>query len=117
LWRAAARRFLTLLAILVAVAVALGAVLGLVTGSSLNRSISLVFYGAGAFLVAGGFVFGIRGPYRSVSDEGTIRVGRRLQRVTPEERQESVNITVLLVVLGFVMLAIGAAVDTRYELI
>jgi hypothetical protein len=117
MYAAAARRFLTLLGVISCLAVVLGGLLGLITGNSLNRSISLAFYGAGAFLVAGGFVFGVRGPYRSVSDEGTIRVGRRLQRVSPEEQRESINITVLLVVLGFVLLAIGAAIDDRYQLI
>jgi hypothetical protein len=114
---AAARRFLVLLGIISALAVVGGGLLGLVTGTSLNRSISLGFYCAGAFLVAGGFVLGVRGPYRAELDEGTIRVGRRLRRVSPEERRESVNITVLLVVLGIVALAIGAAIDDRYRLI
>jgi hypothetical protein len=114
---AAARRFGILLGIVSAAALVVGVLLGLLAGSSLNRSISLAFYGAGAFLVAGGFVLGIRGPYRAESDGGTVRVGRRLRSVTAEEARESVNITVLLVVLGIVLLAVGAAVDTRYELI
>ncbi len=114
---AAARRFLTLLGIVSAAVVVCGGLLGLLTGSSLDRSISLGFYVAGAFLVSGGFVLGIRGPYRAETDEGTFRVGRRLRRTSPEEARESVNITVLLVVLGLVLLAVGTAVDSRYELI
>jgi hypothetical protein len=116
-WVAAARRFSGLLGTIAGAAVVVGAALGLLTGTSLNRSISLAFYIAGAFLVAGGFVLGIRGPYRPEPHETSVRIGRRLRRTTPEEAREAVNLTVLLVVLGLVLLAIGTAIDSRYQLI
>lgn len=115
--RAAARRFVTLLAVTTAIILVGSIGLGLLLDSSLNRSISLGFYGVGAFFVVGAFALGNRGPYRSANEEGTIRVGRRLRRATPEEMRESVNMTVLLVALGFVLLAAGAAIDSRYELV
>jgi hypothetical protein len=115
--RAAARRFVVLLVLIGGGGVVLALAVGLLLGSSVNRSVSLGLYLAGAFLLVGGFLLGNRGPMRRVGEGGPASFGRAVRRASPEEMRDSVNITVLLVVLGFVLLALGAAVDTRYELL
>jgi hypothetical protein len=116
--RAAARRFLLLLALVGGASVLLGLAFGLLLGSSTNRSISLGLYLSGAFLLVGGFLLGNRGPMRRVGEAGgPMSFGRPLRRATPDEVRDSVNMTVLLVLLGFILLVIAVAVDSRYELV
>ena len=116
-WRAAARRFAVLLGIVSAGIVAVSFLLGLLFDSAADRSISLGFYFVGAFLAFAGFFLGNRGPVRPVGEEGNWRVGRGLRRASKEEQEESVASGALLAVLGFVLLAIGVAVDSRYQLV
>jgi hypothetical protein len=113
---AAARRFLVLLGGISAVVVAAGLVLAALGATSPNRAISLGFYGVGAFLLLGGFLFGNRGPYRADSAAGE-RFGRSLRRATPDDVRETVNMAVLLSVLGFLLLALGVIIDSRFELV
>ncbi len=114
---AAARRFVILLTLVGGGAVVLALAFGLLLGSSVNRSISLGLYLAGAFLLVGGFLLGNRGPLRRADEGAPGSFGRAVRRASPDEMRESVNITVLLVVLGFVLLALGAAIDSRTELL
>lgn len=113
----AARRFAVLLASISAAVVVVGLGLGALVGSAPNRSVSLGFYAAGAFLVLGGFVSGNRGPYRSADDGGALWRGRSLRRASADDVRTSINMSVLLVVLGLVLLALGVAVDSRYRLV
>ena len=113
---AAARRFLVLLGAIIAIVVAVGLVVAALGAVSPERAISLGFYGVGAFLVLGGFLVGNRGPYRSNSVTGD-RVGRSLRRATSDDTRDSVNMAVLLVVLGFLLLALGIIIDSRFELV
>ena len=115
--RAAARRFAILLGSVSAGVIAISYLVGLALGSTANRSISLGFYLVGAFLALAGFFFGNRGPVRPVGDEGNWRVGRGLRPASREEQEEAVATGALLAVLGFVLLAIGIAIDSRYQLI
>ncbi len=113
---AAGRRFLLLLGGISAAVVLGGLALAALGATSANRAVSLGFYGVGAFLVLGGFLFGNRGPYRA--DPATSeRFGRNLRRATPEDERESVNMAVLLSVLGFLLLALGVIIDSRFELV
>jgi hypothetical protein len=114
---AAARRFVILLILVGGGGVVLALAFGLLLGSSVNRSISLGLYLAGAFLLVGGFLLGNRGPLRRAGEGDPVSWGRAVRRASPEEMRDSIHITVLLVVLGFVLLALGAAIDTRYELL
>ena len=113
---AAARRFVALLVLIGGGAVVLALAVGLLFGSSANRSVSLGLYLAGAFLLVGGFLLGNRGPLRRAGEGDPGSWGRAVRRASPDEMLDSINITVLLVVLGFVLLALGAVIDTRYEL-
>jgi hypothetical protein len=71
----------------------------------------------GAFLALAGFFFGNRGPVRPVGEDSGWRFGRGLRSASREEQEESVATGALMAVLGFVLLAIGIAVDSRYRLI
>ena len=99
-----------------AVIVAGGLVLAALGAASPDRAISLGFYGVGAFLAVGGFLLGNRGPYRSGSARSE-RFGRSLERATPDDTRASVNMAILLTVLGLLLLAIGVTIDSRFELV
>jgi hypothetical protein len=95
------------------------ALLGLLVGSSLSRSVSLGFYAVGSFLVVIGFFIGNRGPIRARGDE-TALLGMfpmRRRWADADEHAGTINDSALFVSLGFVLIVIGIAVDTRYELI
>ena len=117
MWRAAARRFAILLGAVSAGIVVISYLVGLALGSAANRSISLGFYFVGAFLALAGFFFGNRGPVRPVGDERSWRIGRGLRSASREEQEEAVATGGLLALLGFVLLAIGVAIDSRYQLV
>jgi hypothetical protein len=120
---AAARRFLLILGVVGGASVLIGLAIGLLAGSSPNRSISLGLYLSGAVLLIGGFLLGNRGPLRRAGESGgdggggAMTFGRSLRRATPDEFRDSVNMTVLLVVIGFILLIAAVAVDSRYELV
>ena len=115
---AAVRRFVIVLVLVCGGAVVVGFMFGLLLGSSANRSISLGLYFTGAFLLIGGFLVGNRGPMRRVGEGvGMMSFGRTIRRASPDEMRESVNVTVLFVTLGFILLALAVAVDSRYELV
>jgi hypothetical protein len=116
-WRAAARRFAILLGAISGGIVVVTLPLGLAVGSAADRAISLGFYLVGAFLAFAGFFLGNRGPMRPVGEDRGWRVGRGLRGASAEEHREAVVTGGLLAVLGFVLLAIGVAVDSRYQLI
>ena len=115
---AATRRFFLLLVIVGGGAVLVGFSFGSLLGSSANRSISLGLYVAGSILLIGGFLTGNRGPMRRMGEpDSPLSFGRPLRRATPDEMREAVNMTVLLVALGFILLAVAVAVDSRYQLV
>jgi hypothetical protein len=115
---AAARRFVLLLGAIGGASVLIGLALGLLLGASANRSVSLALYVSGSFLLVGGFLLGSRGPLRrDDAGGGGFSVRRTLRRATPDEMRESVNLTTVLVLLGFVLLMLGAAIDERYQLV
>jgi len=112
----AARRFGVLLGAIAGVCLALGVLGGLLFSSTLNRSISLAFYGMGSFLLIAGFFIGNRGPAR-LKGEGTMLFGERFVRwASPSEREETLNDSAIFVSIGFVLILIGAAVDDRHRL-
>jgi len=123
LWRrnglsGAALRLVALLAAACLLVVVTSVPLGLIAGSSLDRAVSLGFYGLGAFLVVLGLLGGNRGPFRRVGDEAPMtRRERSLRRATREEMLETINLSVLMVTIGFVLIVIGIAIDDRYRLI
>ncbi len=92
-------------------------VLGLIAGASLSRSLAIGFYLVGSFWLVAGFFVGNRGPVRLKSDLGAPLFGSRFVRwATPEEREETINMSAVYVLLGFVLILFGFAADTRYSL-
>ena len=114
---AALRRLLVLI-VLAAALTALGSIaLGLLAGASLARSLSIGFYLVGSFWLVAGFFVGNRGPVRLKSDLGAPLFGSRFVRwATPEEREETINMSAVYVLLGFVLILFGFVADTRYSL-
>ena len=122
LWRrngilGAAFRLIALIAGASALIVVVSIPLGLVSHSTLSRSISLGFYGAGAFLVVLGLAAGSRGPFRRVSEDPVFRVERKLRRATLEEMVDTINVSTIMVFVGFVLIVVGVAIDDRYRLV
>lgn len=119
--RAALRRFAGLLLVLALPTAALSLAIGLAAGSNPSRSISIGFYLLGSFLLVSGFFVGNRGPVRPKGDGavpifGPLMRNRMVRWATPQEREESLSISFVFVVLGFVLILIGVVADTRYEL-
>jgi hypothetical protein len=115
---AAARRFLVLLVLAAGGAIVVGLAFGSLLGASANRSMSLGLYLTGSFLLVGGFLLGNRGPMRRVGEGiGDLTFTRGLRRASPDEVRESINMTVLFVTLGFILLLLAVAIDSRYRLV
>src|ERR687885_146157 len=109
MFRAAARRFFLLLVGIAGTT----AVLSLVGGASLGRALAVGFYLVGCFLLIAGFFIGNRGPVRP-KGVGPMLFGSRIMRwATPLEREETINESALFVALGFALILIGVAVDSR----
>ena len=116
---AAARRFVTLLAVIVGVTAGGSLLLGLLLGAELDRSVAVGLYLAGCALLLGGFFVGNRGPFRVANEEGMVglRVPRGVRVASGDEQLDSFNMTGLLVVAGILLLALGAAVDSNARLL
>jgi hypothetical protein len=115
---AAARRFGILLAALAGSTGVLALLLGLAFGSSISRSLSLGWYIVGSVLLISGFFVGNRGPARPEGEGWSAFSLRRWVRwATPDEQRESLSLSAVLVVLGFVLIALGVLADTRYKIV
>jgi hypothetical protein len=114
---AALRRLIILVVVAAAFTVVGSLVIGVLIGASLSRSIAIGFYLVGSFWLVSGFFVGNRGPVRLKSDIGAPLFGSRFVRwATPEERDETINMSAVYVLLGFVLILFGFAADTRYSL-
>jgi hypothetical protein len=121
---AALRRLVLLVALCSGLTAGISALLGLLVGASLDRALSLGFYGAGCFLMVCGFFVGNRGPARVKSEPAGPSMlplpgfgARRLRWATPEEQYETIGNSGVFIVLGLVLVVIGVLVDTRHSLI
>jgi hypothetical protein len=114
---AAARRFGIVFCALAGGTAALALLLGLAFGSSISRSLSLGWYIIGCLLLISGFFIGNRGPSRPEGEGWSPFSLRRWVRwATPEEQRESLSLSAVLVVLGFLLIALGVLADTRYAI-
>jgi len=97
---------------------AVALLLGFALGAAPDRAVSLGWYGVGGFLLISGFFVGNRGPARSSGEAWSplsLR-GRVVRWATPDEQEESLNLSAVLIVLGFALILLGVAADTRYSL-
>ena len=121
----AAVRRLTLLVIGCSLATAaLSALFGELIGASLDRAVSLGFYGLGCFLMVSGFFIGNRGPARVKSETAGWSFlpvpgfsERRLRWATMDEQHETINNSAVFIVLGLILIVIGVLVDSRHSLV
>jgi hypothetical protein len=95
----------------------LALVLGLVVGAEVRRSLSVGWYLTGSVVLLGGFFVGNRGPARPRAEWNPLSLRRRWVRwATPDEQNESISLSVLLIVLGGILIALAAVVDPRSRL-
>jgi hypothetical protein len=121
---AALRRLAVLVVLCSAVTVVGSVALGLLAGASLDRAISLGFYGLGCFLMVSGFFVGNRGPARVKSETAGWTMmpipgigSRRLRWATLDEQNETINNSAVFIVLGVILVVIGVLVDSHHSLI
>src|SRR3954447_22547914 len=115
---AAARPFGILLGALVGGTAALALLLGLLFGSGVSRSLSVGWYIVGSLLLISGFFVGNRGPARPEGEGGsTFSLRRWVRWASPDEQRESISLSAVLVVLGFLLIALGVLADTRYKIV
>src|SRR3954453_6899319 len=115
---AAARRFALLLRALVGGTGAIALLLGRRFGSSLPRALSVGWYSVGSILLISGFFVGNRGPARPQGEGWSVfSLQRWVRWASPDEQRESISFSALLVVLGIVLIALGAIADTRYSVV
>ena len=123
----ALRRFAILLAAIGVGTAVMSSLFGLLLGASLSRSIPIGFYLMGSFLLLAGFFFGNRGPVRpkggaADADPGAggdifFRLGsRRLRWATGEEQKEAINTSAVYLPIGFFLILLGVASDSRHAL-
>ena len=117
MWIAAARRFFTILGVLVAAIFLCSVSIGLIIGSSLNRSIAVGFEAFGCLLLVFGFFVGNRGPVRTKGEASPFLGPRFLRWATPEEHQSTIAESAIFIVLGLLLILIGLAIDSRYHLV
>jgi len=114
---AALRRFSLLLLVLAGGTAVIALALGVLAGASVLRSLSVGWYIVGSLLLVGGFFVGNRGATRPQGEGWFAFSTRRWVRwARPEEQEESISLSAILVVLGLVLLILGVIADTRYRL-
>ena len=121
---AALRRLVLLVVLCSAVTVVGSVALGLLAGTSLDRAISLGFYGLGCLLMVSGFFVGNRGPARVKSETAGWTMmpipgigSRRLRWATLDEQNETINNSAVFIVLGVILVVIGVLVDSHHSLV
>jgi hypothetical protein len=115
--RAAARRFLLLLAGIGGLTLAATLPIGLLAGN-VSRAVATGFYLIGAFMLVAGFFIGNRGPVRlGDGRHGGLLGSRKFYWAAPTERSETLNSSALFVVLGLVLIVCGVLADSRYPLV
>ena len=121
---AAIRRLVVLVVLCSALTVVVSVALGLLAGSSLDRAVSLGFYGLGCFLMVAGFFIGNRGPARVKSETAGSTMlpipgfgNRKLRWATLDEQHETINNSAVFIILGLILVLIGVVVDSRHSLV
>jgi hypothetical protein len=115
---AAAGRFGMIVGSIVGGTAVVALLLGLAFGSTVSRSVSVGWYSVGSVLLISGFFVGNRGPARPEGEGWSVFSVRRWVRwATPEEQRESLSLSAILVVLGFLLIALGVLADSRYKVV
>jgi hypothetical protein len=116
--RDAARRVAVIFGTLAGGTGVLAILIGLVAGSGIGRALSVGWYSVGSLLLISGFFVGNRGPARPQGEGWSVfSLQRWVRWASPDEQRESISFSALLVVLGFVLIVLGAIADTRYSFV
>jgi hypothetical protein len=119
---AAIRRFLLLVVGACLATAAISLVIGAILGAHIERSLTLGFYLGGSFLILAGFFVGNRGPARIKGDSDAVGGvfaffgTRRVRWATLGEQNETINSSAVFVTLGFILIAVGFAIDAKHTL-
>jgi hypothetical protein len=95
---------------------------GAMAHAPLQRAIAVGFYLVGCLVLVFGFFVGNRGPLRHDRDEETEKptlfgmIPRGVRRATPQERRESMSVSLLFIVLGLSFIVLGALSDSAHKL-
>jgi hypothetical protein len=113
---AALRRFAILTTVLVVATAVLSTIVGLLFGAGISRSVSLGWYIVGSILLILGFFVGNRGParHRGEGPMTPFSLNRWVRWATPDEQRESLSLSAIFIILGFVIIVLGVLVDSRY---
>lgn len=121
---AAIRRLVVLVVLCSALTLVVSVPLGLLADASLDRAVSLGFYGLGCFLMVSGFFVGNRGPARVKSETAGSTMlpipgfgNRRLRWATLDEQNETINNSAVFIILGLILVLIGVVVDSHHSLV
>ena len=114
---AALRRLVLLFLGLFGATILISLVVGWLLDAEPQRSVSLGLDVVGIFFLVLGFFVGVRGPVRLGGSEEPGGGTRFLRWAEPDERVETINISALLVTVGFVLAFVGLAIDPRYSLL
>jgi hypothetical protein len=97
--------------------------IGALAHANLQRALAVGFYVAGAAVLVGCFVLGLRGPLRADWGDGAqpemplprrgVVMPRRVRKATPDERTESKRNSLALFALGIVLIVIAASFDPK----
>jgi hypothetical protein len=114
----AARRILIIFGGALGVTVVLSLLIGLAAGSGAARSVSVGLYLAGAVVLVGCFVTGVRGPLRGVGRGGEtvpLMGARRVRRATGDERTDASRTAIFLFALGLALIVFAALIDPAHK--
>ncbi|HZS30656.1 MAG TPA: hypothetical protein VFA37_05320 [Gaiellaceae bacterium] len=125
--RAALRRLVVILAVVLGGTAAISASIGALAGKNVPHALAVGYYLVGAGVLFASLAIGSRGPMRADRDaEEEIRPSplgilggmvvrsrnrRSLRKATPEERRESRLTSMGLFVFGLFVVMLGAAID------
>jgi hypothetical protein len=114
---AAARRFLVLFAVSAGGTAGIGALFGVAAGASIGRAMAIGLYMVGSVVLVLGFFVGNRGPVRLRGDADVSFFRNRAVRwATRDEQHEAINLSAVMTVLGFTLVILGVAVDSKHSL-
>ena len=115
---AAARRFGVMFAIAGGGTIAIGALFGVAAGSSITRAMAIGLYIVGSAVLVIGFFVGNRGPTRLRGDAGDVGYirNRAVRWATRDEQNEAINLSAVMITLGFSLVVLGVLVDSKHSL-
>src|SRR3954451_21669412 len=93
-------------------------VIGLLFGGGVSRSLSVGWSVVRCWVLISSFFIGNRGPSRPQGEGWSpFSVQRWVRWASPDEQHESISLSALLIVMGFLVIVLGAIADSRHALV